>query len=509
MATLRLTTEQVKPVESNCKINVCLACPGSGKTTVLVARAERLLHDTREPIFICTFSNDAAASIFNKISLEARVGIHVKTIHAFCFDLVKAHWKDLGEIVGSDEWPNEPKLITREQELALIAELFPGKNTKDVQSNFEYMRSLASPPEQLLRLYKKQVYFNKLRQVDFEDFIFFEGQRISKGLITFDDMIGLAEVLIAVPQVAVELSRKYSHILIDEAQDTSDQQWKVLRPLVMASVTSLVVGDYNQSIYGWRNADGSILMNMAQMREAVTFRLTKSFRTGTNISQLANRICYDKSSQIVSEGHYDEADVMKFTTADEEVLWVLKNIDDTTAIISRTNSYLEKFERALIDSGTTYKGKSFYRAAHVKDVYKFLKGFQGTDVLPVIDKAYLNNNSYSKMEIEDFKLIRNIVAKEGLQKFYTLVETSRDLDDTGVTLTTGHESKGLEWKRVVIVGCHTGHIPHRASNDDREERNLLYVMTSRAQEKLMITCINEPSIYLPKEVRNGAKSPSV
>jgi superfamily I DNA/RNA helicase len=265
-----------------------------------------------------------------------------------------------------------------------------------------------------------------------------------------------------------------------------------------------VVGDVNQAVYGWRNADGSILFNMSSMKEAVTFRLAQSFRSGANITDLANQICYDKNSQIVSQNPLGEVIVRKFKSVEDEVRWVLSNVCKNSAIISRTNSYLEKFERACIENNICYLGKSFYRSNHINDLYQFFSDYTGTDTLAILDKAFINNASYSRHQSDDFKLVSSIIRKEGLSKFIDLVNTSRLLEDTGVTLTTGHSSKGLEWDRVFVIGCHTGHVPHKSANDDREERNLLYVMTSRAAKELIITCIDEPSIYLPSNVRKNA-----
>lgn len=504
MSAIQLTKEQSKPVNSNCKINVCLACPGSGKTTVLISRAERLWRDTKEPILIVTFSNDACNNISKRLSPEAKASIVVRTIHSFCFDIVKTYWKELNTLLGGEAWPTEPKIITKEQELAIMQELFEGENCTPLHDIFTYLRGLATNPDQILRLFKKKVYFDKIRQSDIEKYMIFEKTRLSKGLINFDDMIDLAECLIPLPSVSTDIARRYGHVLIDEAQDTSDQQWKILRPVVLGADTSLVVGDYNQSIYGWRNADGSILLNMGYMKDAVTFRLSQSFRSGSLIVKLANKICYDKASQIIPQDHLGNVVVKKFETLENEVAWVLANVDNNSAIVSRTNSYLEKFERACIENQLPYKGKSFYRSEHINDLYKFVADFSGNELLSIIDKAYVNNSSFSKSQIEDFKLVVTIIMKEGKNKFISLVEQSKFLDSTGVVLTTGHSSKGLEWKKVFVIGCHTGHMPHKASTDDREERNLLYVMTSRAEEELIITCLGEPSIFLPKEVRDAA-----
>jgi len=775
MPIIPLTREQSKPVNSDCRVNVCLACPGSGKTTVLVARAERLWRETREPILIVTFSNDACNNIIKKLAPEAKASIVVKTIHSFCYDIVKTYWKEVHGIMGGDRWPNEPRLITKEQEIGIISNMFEGDNASALYETFAYMRDLGTNPEHILSLFKKRVYFEKIRQIDIEKFIEFERTRKSTGLITFDDMIDIAEVLIPLPYIATELSRKYSHILIDEAQDTSDQQWKILRPMVLNSCTSLVVGDYNQcmdkntlinilnqgqitidrvktgdkvlcavgkgqtsykkvtnvvehkvtelvkvylksgkelisslnhtyfasfiketankhlvylmfkegvgyrigksmihsqsssnnfgfqqrclsehadrvwvidtfdteeealvqeqlysleyripttifnsrngkqetierifresaifsepsrlmkdrglsfdkptyqvkamspekirnftislcaahsnqhriyiggsdkndskilsdagfavrigkrnkgwriesafkdytkclelyekvkgllgecnlrqiarihkehsldfipasqvrpgmfmvnasgdldevsavsriatpvdnprlvydldvedvhnyiandivvhnSIYGWRNADGSILLNMGQMKDSVIFRLSKSFRSGSLIANLANKICYDKTSVIVPQDHLGSVEIKKFLSVEDEVKWVLNNIVKNTAIISRTNNYLEKFERACIEKELCYLGKSFYRSEHIEDLYRFVSEFSGSDAISVIEKAYVSNSSYNKIQVDDFKLVIDIITKEGLSKFTSLVEKSR------------------------------------------------------------------------------------
>lgn len=504
---IQLTKEQLKPVNSNCKINVVLSVPGSGKSTVLLSRAERLWHETREPILMVTFSNDAANSLFKRVAPEIKTQITIRTIHAFCYDLIKQYWSDLGEIIGGDNWPSTPTILSQDQEIALISETFTSDNTKQLFDTFTYLKNLSASPETLLGLYKKKVYFEKVRQSDLEKYIYYVQERRSRGLINFDDMIELAESLTPLPYVATDLSRRFSHVLIDEAQDTSESQWKVLRPMILGASTNLVVGDVNQAVYGWRGADGSILINMSRMKEAVTFRLSQSFRSGANIATLANKLVYDKSSQIVPKNHLDAVNIFKFNSIEEEVSWVLSNIKPETAIISRTNSYLERFEKACIDNGIKYSGKSFYRSNHINELYTYLKDYKGSDVLPLIEKAYVLNSSYTKSQMDDFKLIYSMISKNGLPYFYSIVEKARELEGGDITLTTGHASKGLEWTNVVVVGCHTGHVPHKASNDDREERNLLYVMTSRAEEDLKITCVGEPSIYFSKDVVKSCRNP--
>lgn len=504
---MELTIEQRKPVNSNCKINACLACPGSGKTTVLVARALRLWQQTKEPILIVTFSKKAAEEIQKRIGPEYLNHIEVKTIHGFCYSIIKQHWKDLGGLVGGMSWPLEPKIVTKADELQLLTDLFPEENSAQIYDRLVEYRKWPVSPQTVTRMFIQGVYFGKVTKRELEQWSYYELERISKGLLNFDDMVTLAKILTPLPYVSAELIKKYNHILIDEAQDTSEQQWEILRPLVNSAITTLVVGDYNQSIYGWRNADGSVLLNVRSLPDAVTFRLSKTFRSGSLIAKLANLLVYDKSSQIVSEEHAGKTEFKKFGTYEAEVDWVLEQASKGTAILSRTNGYLEPFERAAIRKGLAYTGMGFYRSEHIHHLYKFLREYQGTDFDVIIEKAFIQNDTYKKIEKEDFKLVADIIKTNGIKYFIDLVDNSRLTDtEDGFVMTTGHAAKGLEWDKVIIVGCHNGHVPHILSRDDKEERNLLYVMTTRARDELIYTCVNEFSYYLPKEALNAANS---
>lgn len=498
---MTLTNEQLKPVNSDCRINVALAVPGSGKTTVLVARAERLWNEFKERILIITFSKKATEEIIRRISPANRVSMDIKTIHSFCYDIVKEYWQDIGDILGSENWPREAALVTKDQEIKLIQELFKTVPCIKFYETVESLRKFQLSPETLKRMYIQGAYLGKFKLSELELFCTYERERIARGLITFDDMVNLAEILVSLPHISVEISRKYEHILIDEAQDTSDSQWKILRPLVITATTTLVVGDYNQAIYNWRAADGSILVNTCSMKDSVIFRLSQSFRSGSVLTKLANMIVYDKSSQIVSNKVGGSVEIHAFNNADEESDWVLEHMEPNTAIISRTNSYLELFETKAIHKGVQYGGNAFYRAYHIKDLYNFLKNYSGADIKAVITKAYIQNDTYTRHQKDDFKLVLERIEKFGPEYFYYLVEKSAELDGEGFTLITGHSAKGLEWDNVVVVGCHTGHVPHKASNDDREEKNIFYVMTTRSKESLKITCVGEPSVYIPKEYK--------
>jgi superfamily I DNA/RNA helicase len=500
MQSLTLTHEQMKPVYSDSKLNICFSVPGSGKTTVLIARALRLYEQYKEPILLITFSNKAVHDIERRIGIEYADKITTSTIHAFCYRIVKDYWQDLKNFVAGPEWPEQPILADKGIELKEIAALFPSYSSIQVYERFTELRRFPVSAQSILRLYKQGAYFGKFSEKDLEEWVLYEKIRVSKGIILFEDMITLAEMLLPIPEVSIDLGKRFRHILIDEAQDTSESQWNVLRSLVSRSSTTLVVGDGNQSIYGFRGADGSVLTSLGFNNDALLFRLTQSFRSGTLISKLANLVCKDKSSSINSNPvNEDNVRTNKFESRADEVNHVLQHSSPRSAIITRTNSYLELFEREAILRGIPYSGSGFYRSRHIKELGDFLKEFAGSDPEAVIKKAFIENNTYSEDKISDFELVVKIIKEQGLEQFLELLDKCLILPNEGVFLSTGHGAKGLEWDTVFVVGAHEGHMPHKLSTDETEERNLFYVMTTRAKSMLHVTYVNNPSRFIPRD----------
>jgi DNA helicase-2/ATP-dependent DNA helicase PcrA len=495
------TLEQTKIVYSNSRINVALSTPGSGKSTVIVGRASRIWLETQEPILICTFSNKTTEDIKQK--LESVQGhIDVKTIHSLCYKVVRENWALLGDTLGAPNWPEEATLVTKDAELDLYTkEFLPALKMEPIKfyDTVQKFRKLGLSPGVYQNLIRQGVFFFGVNQRIEKAIPAYERMRLERGYITYDDMIGLCNYIISSPEVSIPLSRRYMHIMIDEAQDTSESQWDILRPLVNNSVSTLCVGDLNQSLYSWRCADGSVLNNLSRHKEAVVFRLSKSFRTAEQIADFANIVVHNKTSQIDTDRFGGDLFVKKFGSEEREVEYVLKHCPADGAILARTNSYLEPFEKKLIEAKSNYLGSSFYRSAPVLEVFDFIEDYEGLITPTLLKKVFIKSNAYSEEEKDDFKQIIEKVDSYGVDVFLNLVKKAKDLNGKGITLLTGHGAKGLEWNSVFVVGCHSGLVPHKLSNNYAEERNIFYVMTTRARDLLSISYLNSPSPFIPKE----------
>lgn len=490
---MELTKEQINIVNSDCKINVALSVPGSGKTSVLILRAKRLVNN-QEPVLICTFSRKTAEEIITRVGNDPL--IDVRTIHSLCFQIVKENWKLLGDLIKVDKWPAEPIICDRSKELELVQEL--GLSSLASSSNlFQDFRQFYLPPDVMNRLAKRGVYFKGIDKREIAKWANYEQDRIGRGIINFDDMVYLAESILSLPEVSLSFSDKYDHILIDEAQDTSSSQWAVLRPLVLKSQTTIAVGDYNQSIYGFRNADGSVLLNLANHPDSVIFRLSNCFRVSNTVAELANNVVKDLSSQIIVNRFIQGVtQIKKFDKRSEELDWVVNNIQPDTAILSRTNFYLEPFERKVIEQGIPYVGKDFYRSSLILEVINDLNGKPECDWPLIVKRNFQESIRYDDFEKDCAKVMLNVIQELGLATVSILVDKAQTLYGNDLFLGTGHSSKGLEWNTVHIVGAHYNHIPHRLATDMREERNLLYVMATRAKDNLHISYINALSPFL-------------
>ena len=429
------------------------------------------------------------------------MNVVVSTIHSLCFTIIKQHWNIVKDLYGGPNFSMEPVLMSDDDEIEMISELFRKSNPSKLFERFVALRAYGLHPSDVMLLVRKGVFFGTLNEADLIQWRQYENERLSRGRINFDDMISICQILLTFPDVSTKLARKFSHVLVDEAQDTSTSQWSILRLLMSTADTSLIVYDHNQAIYGWRGGDVGFIQSLGLLGEAAKFSLTQNFRSGRQIGAFANTVVKDKSSIIKTLDKEAKLSTHKFASRQEEVNFVLDYLQEG-AILSRTNSYLELFERACLDRDIPYTGSGFYRSDHIMALADFAKEYDGTNVQGVVRKAFLENSTYSKWERADLAAALKMIQEEGSKKLIERVEKSLALDSKGsLCLMTGHASKGLEWDQVCVVGAHPGNIPHKLSTDDTEERNLFYVMVTRPRRSLMITCVDNFSPLIPIEAR--------
>lgn len=506
----KLTDEQIKVVLSNSKTILCKSCPGSGKTTTLVSRAQRISDDLGHRNLICTFSNKASKDVLQKIPEQYADLIDVLTIHALALRMIKTGWDKFSSFYGAPKGMKGPIPMTEEDELyeldSLISARFGSQSEGKTRKLYEAMchyRKIGLPCSSVRTAMNAGQSLGVEHQLSYSEldcWSDYERRIFSQGKIPFDYMCHIASNLMVYPEVYEKVIREYQHLLIDEAQDTSTDQWKLLVPLIDKCLTTLVVYDPNQAIYGWRGNDSIFLQQLGNNDQSVHYTLTKSFRTSTEVSDFANKIVPDGKTMIDSQGHSGTVTKKVFPARVDEVKWVLENIlrqcnsgvkHEDVVILSRTNRYLELFEFVLLKNNIPYQGQSFYAQEHIKELLDFLLEYKNVKWEYLVERSFLQSQAYSQNQKLDFQSCVQLIKNEGLQTFQEMVYKawSNAGAKKGIFLMTGHKSKGLEWSNVYVVGTHDGHVPHKLANNLMEEKDLFYVMCSRAKDNLFLTAI--------------------
>ncbi|MCB0370522.1 MAG: UvrD-helicase domain-containing protein, partial [Bdellovibrionales bacterium] len=395
-----LNPEQQKAVAHNYGPLLILAGAGSGKTTVLVARTGRLITEKiaqANQILVLTFTNKAAKELKHRVSLK--VGAPAKkmwagTFHSFGLYLIKKYHKELeldahfGIIDTSDSFAilkellKENKVVGRDKfDLEHLYQLIQNIRTKKNRQTeaFDEYHEMA---ELLAPKYEKRL--NLLSVVDFESLLL-------KPL----------ELLEKFPEVKESVRNQFSQIMVDEFQDTNDVQMRLINHLVNKEKNITVVGDDDQSIYGWRGAEVKNILHFPKNHKSCeVIKLERNYRSISGILDFANEVISKNKSRhgkiLKAETKKKKDHIPEFFTLEneeeesefvsQEILNFLKQgyAFNDIAVLYRSNSQGAWIESSLrryqIDYSIT-GGSSLFERKEIKDIIAFLRhSFTGNDV---------------------------------------------------------------------------------------------------------------------------------
>jgi len=376
-------TEAVKQTEGPVLI---LAGAGSGKTTTIVSRLAYLIEVLGIPAsntLTLTFTNKAAKEMrdraLNMISQNAYPPL-LCTFHKFGLLFLKFNIHLINRennfvVIDTDDKKRIIKKINSELPTPLIASEIS-----------RYKNSLMSPDE----AYKQAEFFNyqQIAKV-YEEY---EAYLLENNLVDFDDLISITyKLLLEYPELALKTSQKYQYIMIDEYQDTNELQLKLLQKLCCAHTNLCVVGDDDQSIYGWRGANIRNIMEFDQdFSGAVTFKLEENYRSREPILKVANALIEHNRSRlgkqlISTRGTGDEVTILNSNDENEEARKIAQKIAKLLesgvnakdiAVLYRVNVLSRSIEEGLNRAGIAYKlvgGLRFYDRAEIKDLISYLR----------------------------------------------------------------------------------------------------------------------------------------
>ena len=376
-----------------------LAGAGSGKTRVITHRIAHLVDAHRIPgpaILAVTFTNKAAGEMRQRVrnllseSPDSSAPM-LSTFHSFCVRLLRRDGESLGEIRPG--FTRQFTIYDDDDQLALIKSIYKqlGLDEKFMQyratlSRISHGKSHNETPQdwfkaasdpKLTRLAKiYEVYEERLRQANALD---------------FDDLLLESVRLLRHDEALRQLyNRRYEFVMIDEYQDTNRTQYDLMRLLTEVRHNVCVVGDEDQSIYGWRGADiRNILDFERDYRDAVVIRLEQNYRSTKNILEAASAVVannkerkgkwlWTNSGAGAKIGYYEAPD------GENEALFIADTIEkllakhpkERVAVLYRTNFQSRQIEEALRRYGRKYLvigGFSFYQRAEVKDLLAYVK----------------------------------------------------------------------------------------------------------------------------------------
>ena len=376
-----------------------LAGAGSGKTRVITHRIAHLIHAHHVPgpaVLAVTFTNKAADEMRQRVQSllgnpTASQTPLVSTFHSFCVRLLRRDGDSLSEIRPG--FTRQFTIYDDDDQLALLRSIYKqfGLDEKFLQyramlSHISHGKSHNETPVDWLKAATdpKATRMAKVYEL-------YEERLLQANALDFDDLLLESVRLLKHDDVLRQLcNQRFEFVMIDEYQDTNRSQYELMRLLTETRRNVGVVGDEDQSIYGWRGADiRNILDFERDFPNAVVIRLEQNYRSTKNILEAAGAVVannkerkgkwlWTDSGSGTKIGYYEAPDGENeaLFIADTIEKLLAKNPNDRVAVLYRTNFQSRQIEEALRRYGRQYSvvgGFSFYQRAEVKDMLSYLK----------------------------------------------------------------------------------------------------------------------------------------
>ena len=443
-----------------------LAGAGSGKTKTITSRVAYLIANGIPPssILTLTFTNKAAAEMRQRAMALLDNSVTYPpllcTFHKFGLLFLKHHMQALGRsnnfvIIDTDD----KKRILKSFEIDLPVSMVAAEISR-------YKNNLIAPEEAIsaaqMENYKK---ISRIYQK-------YEAYLEQNNLVDFDDLLILPyKILDADETLCREISEKYRYIMVDEYQDTNDLQFKLLTKLVSAHNNLCVVGDDDQSIYGWRGAN---IKNILEFDKAFpgtkVVKLTKNYRSTEPILKAANELIEHNRNRLGKElestkGEGEAITFLQFDDENAEARTIAERIKNLIhagvdpkeiAVLYRINALSRSIEEGLNRAGVPYKmvgGLKFYERAEVKDIIAYLRvitnahddfslkriinkpkrGLGKATLDKLHDLAYRHNTSIYTAFREYNDEVKTLVSKKAfttLQAFFDTLDAIREKLET-------------------------------------------------------------------------------
>ena len=511
---------------------VCvIAGAGTGKTRAITHRLAYAVDiGVIDPqrILALTFTARAAGEMRTRLRALGVPNIAARTFHAAALKQLMYFWP---EVLGG----RFPQLLTTKTGFIGEALTRAGISTtksqavlRDVAGEIEWSKVIGIAPDEYVRAAddysrKSRIANNRVEPRDVARiYEAYESLKKQERAIDFEDVLLLTVGMLEEERdVRDRIRDQYRYFTVDEYQDVSPLQQRLLDLWVGKRNDICVVGDPAQTIYSFAGASPAFLLNFtAKYPDAEVIRLSSGYRSTPEIINTANAIL--RTADLGHEldavnDHGDRPALEGYSSENEEAEQVAAMIGvdksggiqlHNIAILARTNAQLEKFETILNNAGIENQIRSSERFFNRPEVREIIGAIRSASVLSDLNGDWLAEMRDVLKPFGESEYVRAVLnlarelANEGISNMRAFL---RELEDRaeqnnpptlpGVTLSTLHGAKGLEWEKVYLVGASESTLPWKGESID-EERRLFYVGITRAKQTLVLSYAGKPSPFL-------------
>jgi DNA helicase-2/ATP-dependent DNA helicase PcrA len=467
----RLTLAQREAIESDEPLLCVVAGAGAGKTRVLTLRVARRVREgtiEADRTLVTTFSRKAAEELRTRLWSLGIAGVKAGTFHRTALGLLREH----------RELRNRPAPQLMTDRRRLLAEVTNGdaRRTRALDSEIGWAKARLVAPDQYENEARRHRRRSGLSAEQVADaYARYEVERTKRRLLDFDDLIvACADALAGDAEFADSIRWRARHLFVDEMQDVNPAQFRLLTTMLADEPDLFVVGDPNQSVYGFNGADPTLLGRLPDLlRGTKVIRLDENHRCTPQVVAVATAVLqeggsFSENGEVVApsttrvDGPVPK--IISHATDDDEAAWVATQAKmsrapgrrwSSIAVLTRTNAQLAKVQAAM-------------------DAARVPSRIAGSDLGPASDLRSDAADGKRGVDVDGEDDVAAVAADD---------PASRD----NVVLTTFHRAKGLQWPTVIVLGLGAGLMPIGSAQTDAaidEERRLLYVALTRSEDEL-------------------------
>ena len=522
---------------------VCvIAGAGTGKTRAIthrIAYAAAIGAMDPQRILAITFTARAAGEMRTRLRGLGVPTVAARTIHAAALKQLLFFWPS---VFGG----RTPDLLTSKTGflgeainragLQGTININSRDTLRDIANEIEWAKvSQIGPTDYLAELdnraAKPRVNAEQVAQV----YTAYESIKRQELAMDFEDVLLLTTAMLEEErEVRERVQDQYRYFTVDEYQDISPLQQRLINAWLGNRQEICVVGDPAQTIYSFAGATSSFLTTFtSRFPDAEVIRLTSGYRSTPEITFAANSLL--RSATMGQElnaqnDHGDKPEVLAYNDESSEIAGIVADMTallssgvpaQEIAVLARTNSQLNSLERAMNGAKLPYQVRSTERFFDRPDVKEFLKGVRTASVIPTeginwldelrtLAQPFLTGQSIDGIagllhlarELDEDINFTPKTLRSYLREVEDRVQQNNPPTMPVITLATLHAAKGLEWERVFLMGANVGLLPLETNGftlDARmieEERRLFYVGMTRAKRELRISYRGKPSPFL-------------